>query len=285
MDFLTYAIIIFLVLETANVLMLYFTPGTQRGNGLGVFKAYEESKSDPDVHALVKYLINWVANTKLIFIAIMIVIIVVGNDHTKLYAVGALCISISAYYFSLYPNIKRLDEAGKITPRGYSRTLSYMITAFLAIFCLAIIWVALPKLNNKPLTINGSWRLIHSVEITEQDTSVTIYEEGRELYKIINTAHFSFLEHDPSLRLNGIPYFIVGGGRYTCKGQTYTECIDYCSDPTLQNTTTVYDIEIVEDTLKLKNIEIMEKNGVDRLTIKTYLKIPEEACKDINLAK
>lgn len=47
--------------------MLYFTPGTHRGNGLGVFNAYEKSKSDSEVHSLVKYLINWVAGTKLIF--------------------------------------------------------------------------------------------------------------------------------------------------------------------------------------------------------------------------
>ena len=104
MDILTIAIIAFLTLEFLNVMMLYFTPGTQRGNGLGVFKAYEESKADPDIHAFIKYLINWVANTKLIFIAIMIVIVLVGNNHTRLYAVGALCVSISAYYFSLYPS-------------------------------------------------------------------------------------------------------------------------------------------------------------------------------------
>jgi hypothetical protein len=46
MTILTISIIAFLVLETLNVLMLYFTPGTRRGNGLGVFNAYEKSKAD-----------------------------------------------------------------------------------------------------------------------------------------------------------------------------------------------------------------------------------------------
>jgi len=46
------------ILETLNVLMLYFAPDTRRGNGLGVFNAYEKSKADAEVHALVKYLIN-----------------------------------------------------------------------------------------------------------------------------------------------------------------------------------------------------------------------------------
>jgi hypothetical protein len=58
MNILSIVIILFLILETLNVIMLYFTPGTRRGNGLGVFNAYEKSKSDPEVHALVKYLIN-----------------------------------------------------------------------------------------------------------------------------------------------------------------------------------------------------------------------------------
>ena len=88
----TIAIIAFLVLETLNVLMLYFTPGTHRGNGLGVFNAYEKSKADAEVHALVKYLINWVAGTKLIFIALLIVILITGNNTSTL---GAL--------FSQYP--------------------------------------------------------------------------------------------------------------------------------------------------------------------------------------
>jgi len=82
MDILSIAIVLFLILETLNVLMLYFTPGTRRGNGLGVFNAYEKSRADEEVHALVKYLINWVAGTKIIFIAILLVILVSGsNDH------------------------------------------------------------------------------------------------------------------------------------------------------------------------------------------------------------
>ena len=61
MNILSIAIIVFLVLETSNVIMLYFTPGTRMGNGMGVFDAYEKSKKDPEVHALLRYLINWVA--------------------------------------------------------------------------------------------------------------------------------------------------------------------------------------------------------------------------------
>ena len=76
---LSMAMIAFGVLEILNVLMLYFTPETKMGNGVGVFNAYEKSKADPEVHALVRYLINWVAGTKLIFIALLAVVVVVGK--------------------------------------------------------------------------------------------------------------------------------------------------------------------------------------------------------------
>ena len=44
MDILSIVLIVFGILELSNVLMLYLTPETRRGNGMGVFKAYEKSK-------------------------------------------------------------------------------------------------------------------------------------------------------------------------------------------------------------------------------------------------
>ena len=126
MDILSIVIIIFLVLETSNVLMLYFTPGTSRGNGLGVFNAYEKSKKDPEVHTLVKYLINWVAGTKLIFIVLLIVVLITGNINTKIFSVVALIFSILTYFWRLHPIIKKMDLEGQITPTGYSKTLGMM---------------------------------------------------------------------------------------------------------------------------------------------------------------
>ncbi len=57
-DILSIVLIAFGFLELLNVLMLYLSPGTYRGNGVGVFTAYEKSKNDPEVHALVNYLVN-----------------------------------------------------------------------------------------------------------------------------------------------------------------------------------------------------------------------------------
>jgi len=123
MNILSIVIIAFALLETLNIFMLYFTPGTRRGNGMGVFNAYEKSKNDPEVYALVKYLINWVAGTKLIFITLLIVILITGSNTAKAYSVLALILSILTFYWRLYPAIRNMDRADQLSPRGYSRTL------------------------------------------------------------------------------------------------------------------------------------------------------------------
>lgn len=139
MDLLAIVIIIFMVLETSNVFMLYFVPNTKKGNGIGVFNAYEKSKSDPEVHALVKYLINWIAGTKIIFIALLLVILITGDKTTKLYAVIALVVSILTFFWRLYPAINSMDKANQISPKGYSKKLATMIAIFVLVFSIALI--------------------------------------------------------------------------------------------------------------------------------------------------
>jgi len=139
MDVLSIGIVLFAVLETLNVLMLYFTPDTRRGNGIGAFNAYEKSKADPDVHALVKYLINWVAGTKLIFIFLLIVILIIGNSTMRFFSVLALIFSILTFFWRLYPAIRNMDKAGQITPKGYSKTLGIMISGFITVFAVTLI--------------------------------------------------------------------------------------------------------------------------------------------------
>lgn len=139
MNILSIAIILFAVLETLNVIMLYFTPGTRRGNGVGVFNGYEKSKEDPEVHALVMYLINWVAGTKLIFIVLLVIILITGSSTTKVFSALGLILSISTFYWRLYPAIKSMDRRGEITPQGYSKTLGIMIAGFIGVFIIALV--------------------------------------------------------------------------------------------------------------------------------------------------
>ena len=139
MDILSVVLTIFIILELSNVLMLYLKPDTHLGNGMGIFKAYEKSKADPAVHALVTYLVNWVAGTKLIFIVLLIVIIITGNSTTRIFTIIALILSISTFFFRLYPVIRRMDDQGSIDPKGYSKTLCIMIAGFIVVFTIALI--------------------------------------------------------------------------------------------------------------------------------------------------
>lgn len=133
------AIIIFVVLETGNILMMYFMPDSKIGNGIGVFNAWEKSKSDPEMHNFTKYLVNWVAGTKVIFILLLIVFLIWGDDSLLPYVGGAMTLSITTFFFRLFPIIKDMDQNGQIDPKGYSTTLRWMILGMIIMFTAAIL--------------------------------------------------------------------------------------------------------------------------------------------------
>jgi hypothetical protein len=127
-------IIVFMVLEFANVLALYFKPDLKLANGVGMFNAYEKTKENKDTRDFVKYLINWVAGTKLIFLALLVVILILGSDETLLYSLIALIASILTFYVGLLPLIRKMDKRGEITPKNYSIVLVVMISIFIIAF-------------------------------------------------------------------------------------------------------------------------------------------------------
>ena len=129
-DILAIAIVVFAVIETLNILILYFRPGSRLGNGMGVFDAYRKAEADPETRELARYLVNWVAGTKLIFVGLLVVIVVTGSQTTKAWAIVALILSILSFFWRLFPAIVRLDRANQVTPRGYSTTLGVMIAGF-----------------------------------------------------------------------------------------------------------------------------------------------------------
>ena len=128
----------FLILEATNVVTLYFFPGSKYANGVGVFKAWEKSKRDPEIHNLVKYLVNWVAGTKLIFILLLIVILYTADGQTLIFTGVALVISISSFFWRLFPLIRKMDRDDQIDPKNYSAVLGWMILGFILIFLTAI---------------------------------------------------------------------------------------------------------------------------------------------------
>ncbi len=138
MNLITIVTIGFLVLEATNVVALYFFPGSKYANSVGVFNAWEKSKADPEIYNFVKYLVNWVAGTKLIFILLLIVILYSADDQTLFFSSIALVISIASFFWRLFPLIRRMDREGQIDPRKYSAVLGWMIGAFILVFLVAI---------------------------------------------------------------------------------------------------------------------------------------------------
>ncbi len=138
MSVLDASIIIFIVLELLNVIILYFSPEFKYGNGVATFKEWEKGKEDENRYLFNRYMAKWVANSKLIFIALLGVILFKGTEEIKIYAVIATIISIAVYYITLHPIVKKLDEKEMLTKKGYSKTLFLMITGFLVMFLLAL---------------------------------------------------------------------------------------------------------------------------------------------------
>lgn len=140
MTILSAAITLFLILESLNILTLYFAPDSVRGNGLGVFNAWEKSKTDPDVHELVRYLVFWVAGAKLIFVALLLVILFSGNEAQQQLTVVAMIISIASFFWRLNPIMRKVDAQGQLNPSGYSKTLARMITGIIGFLAIALLW-------------------------------------------------------------------------------------------------------------------------------------------------
>ena len=126
-------------MELGNVLILYFKPDSKLGNGVAIFDAWKDVKENKNLDLFAHYVAYLVAGVKLIFIFLLLVVLLTGNETTKIWAVVAMIISIATYFWKLHPIIKKLDSLNKISPKGYSKTLGLMISGFLLMFSTALI--------------------------------------------------------------------------------------------------------------------------------------------------
>ena len=136
---LVIVIIGFVIMESANVISLYFLPGSKFANGIGVFKAWEKSKQDPEVHDLVKYLVYWVAGTKVISILLLVVILLTAQGKSLIFAGAAMVVSIATFFWRLFPLIRKMDRSNQIEPKNYSATLGWMILGLILVFFAAVV--------------------------------------------------------------------------------------------------------------------------------------------------
>lgn len=139
MNLISVVIIGFIVLEASNVVALYFFPGSKYANSVGVFKAWETSKQDPEVHDFVRYLVNWVAGTKLIFLLLLVVILLTADAQGLFYTGVALVVAISSFFWRLFPLVRKMDRDGQIDPKNYSSILGLMISALVVVFVVALL--------------------------------------------------------------------------------------------------------------------------------------------------
>lgn len=143
MTFIVIAIIGFLLLESTNVAVLYFFPDSKLANSVGVFTAWEKSKDDPEIHDFVKYLVSWVAGTKLLFILLLVVILLTADEQTLLLTGIALVMSIAVFFWRLYPLVRKMDRDGNLDPRNYSSVLGWMILGMIIVFSAAVLNIIL----------------------------------------------------------------------------------------------------------------------------------------------
>lgn len=137
MNWIKLIMTVFVLLETSNIIVLYLFPDSKLANGMGAFKAWEKSKENPELHDLTSYLVNWVAGTKLIFIGLLVVILFTSDNSALILAAGVMALTISSFYWRLFPLVRKMDKEGKIEPQGYSKTLGWMIGAMVLCFLVA----------------------------------------------------------------------------------------------------------------------------------------------------
>ena len=134
------AILAFVVMEASNIVIMYVRPDFPYGNSMRTFRQWYKAQGDEPSRLFVKYMVRWVANCKLIFLVLLIVVVIVGNEISTVCAVIATVVSIGIYFVSLHPIIKKLDQMDEIQPKGYSKTLALIIGAFMAMFSLALLF-------------------------------------------------------------------------------------------------------------------------------------------------
>ncbi len=137
MTLMKIVLLLFILLETSNVLALYFAPGSRKANAVGVFSAWEKSKQYPEIHDFVKYLVNWVAGTKLIFLLLLAVIILFADLNTQRMSLIVLIVATLSFFWRLFPLIRKMDKDGQVKPKNYSIVLGIMIFIIITVFTIA----------------------------------------------------------------------------------------------------------------------------------------------------
>ena len=126
---------------------------------------------------------------------------------------------------------------------------------------------------NSTIPLVGTWQLISGTLIEKGDTVITDYSKNVSFIKIINDTHFAFLQHDLQKGKDTAAVFVAGGGKYTLKDNLYTEHLEYCSARNWEGNDFSFTITIKNDTLIQSGVEIIEREGINRVNIEKYFRV------------
>lgn len=143
----------------------------------------------------------------------------------------------------------------------------------LAITHLLLLAIFSPRIAEKPLPITGTWKLISGTLESGKDIETTDYTTGKSFIKVINSTHFAFFLHDMEKGKGAQPLYSSGGGRYTLKGNQYTEHLEYCSDREWEGHDFSFTVTIRNDTLVQTGREKIESAGIDRINTEKYVRL------------
>lgn len=82
---------------------------------------------------------NWVAGVKLIFLALLALIVVVGDAELHRLSLLALAATTATFYWRLFPLARRMARRNEIEPGNYAAVLGVMILGFIVAFVVAAI--------------------------------------------------------------------------------------------------------------------------------------------------
>lgn len=128
--------------------------------------------------------------------------------------------------------------------------------------------------EEKPsINLNGTWQLLSAASIAKGDTTYTDYTKNQKMVKIVNDSYFAFLKHDVNVPKDSALNFDAGGGRYTLKGDKYTEYLDFYNDKKWEGKSFDFTVTVKNDTLTQQGVEKVEGTGVDHIIIEKYVRI------------
>jgi hypothetical protein len=126
---------------------------------------------------------------------------------------------------------------------------------------------------SSPVPLKGTWQLFSGTLIEKGDTVITDYTKNTSFIKIINETHFAFLQHDLQKGKDSAASFSAGGGKFTLKDSVYTEHLEYCTAREWEGHDFTFNIQILNDTLIQRGVEIVESAGINRINIEKYTRV------------